>query len=150
MPVPFDEAQDLQLLQRETLTRHPNGMRFRALDADGGELLMEYYYSVGGGFVLSEARGRGRRARPSNVALPYPFASAAELLAQCRAQGRPIAALILENEKAWRDEAEIRAGLLAHLGAPWRRSIERGCRTGRHAARRPERPPPRAGHVRRS
>ena len=127
-PVPFAEAQDLQFLQRENLTRHPNGIRFRALDAAGAELLLEYYYSVGGGFVLSEREADAGPAGASNVALPFPFASAEELLTACRAQGRPIAELIFENEKCWRDEAEIRAGLLA-IWAAMEGSIERGCRT---------------------
>ena len=126
-PVAFDEPQDLQLLQRETLTRHPNGMRFRALDGDGNELLLEYYYSVGGGFVLSEREADAGGA-PTNVVLPFPFESATELLAKCGADRRPIAALVLENEKSWRDEAEIRAGLL-HLWKVMEASIERGCRT---------------------
>src|SRR5689334_4332687 len=95
--VPFDEVQDLQLLQRESLSRHPNGMRFRALGGDGGDLHLDFYYSVGGGFVLSEREAEGSGVAASNVVLPFPFGSAAELLAHCQAQGRPIAALILEN-----------------------------------------------------
>ena len=71
-PVPFAEAQDLQFLQRENLTRHPNGIRFRALDAAGAELLLEYYYSVGGGFVLSEREADAGPAGASNVALAVP------------------------------------------------------------------------------
>ena len=126
--VAFDEPRDLQLLQRETLTRHPNGMRFRALDGGGEELHLGYFFSVGGGFVLSEREAEGGAA-PSNLELPFAFRSAAELLAHCRAQNRPIAALILENEKAWRDESEIRAGLLG-IWRAMEGSIERGCRTG--------------------
>ena len=126
--VAFDEPRDLQLLQRETLTRHPNGMRFRALDGGGEELHLGYFFSVGGGFVLSEREAEGGAA-PSNLELPFAFRSAAELLAHCRAQNRPIAALILENEKAWRDEGEIRAGLLG-IWRAMEGSIERGCRTG--------------------
>ena len=125
--IPFDEAQDLQFRQKETLTRHPNGIRFRALDAAGTELLLDYYYSVGGGFVMNE-READRGPTAGNVALPYPFHSGAELLEQCRAQRRTIADLILDNEKVWRDEAEIRAGLL-HLWATMEGSIERGCRS---------------------
>ena len=126
--VAFNEVLDLQLLRRETLTRHPNGMRFRGLDGEGNELLLSYYYSVGGGFVLSEREADAGSAASSNVVLPFPFASAVELLAHCRAEGRPIAALILENEKAWRDEAEIRSGLL-EIWRAMEGSIERGCRT---------------------
>ncbi|MFO1046645.1 MAG: L-serine ammonia-lyase [Geminicoccaceae bacterium] len=126
--VPFDEVRDLQLLQRETLTRHPNGMRFRAVDSEGEDLHLDYFFSVGGGFVLSEREAEGGGAGASNVSLPFPFRSAAELLAHCRAAGRPIAALILENEQAWRDEAEVRAGLL-EIWRAMEGSIERGCRT---------------------
>ena len=74
-PVPFDEPQDLQFRQRETLTRHPNGIRFRALGTDGAELLLNYYYSVGGRAgagsssraPVSRCRGR-RRGRPRPAA----------------------------------------------------------------------------------
>jgi L-serine dehydratase len=128
-PVPFDEAGDLQFRQRESLARHPNGMHFRALDAANGELLLEHYYSVGGGFVMSEREANAGPAAAGNVLLPFPFRSAAELLELCRAQRMPIADLVLANEKAWRDEGEIRSGLL-QIWAVMEGSIERGCRTG--------------------
>ncbi|MFZ1429269.1 MAG: L-serine ammonia-lyase, partial [Geminicoccaceae bacterium] len=125
--IPFDEAQDLQFRQKETLTRHPNGIRFRALDAAGTELLLDYYYSVGGGFVMNE-READLGPTAGNVTLPYPFRSGAALLELCRTERRTIADLILANEKVWRDEAEIRTGLL-HLWATMEGSIERGCRS---------------------
>ena len=126
--VAFDEARDLQLLQREALPLHPNGMRFRALDGASDELLLAYYYSVGGGFVLNEREAEAGAAAATNVALPYPFHSAADLLELCRRHGRPIAELVLENEKAWREEGEVRAGLL-EIWRVMEGSIERGCRT---------------------
>ncbi len=126
-PVGFDEERDLQFRQRETLTRHPNGIRFRAIDAEGGELLLDYYYSVGGGFVVNE---READAGPpvGNVTLPFPFRSAASLIELCRAERLSIADLVLENEKVWREEAEIRSGLL-QLWSVMEGSIERGCRS---------------------
>src|SRR5512138_1502312 len=45
--VPFREAEDL-VLERRALPFHPNGVRFRALDAAGAELLSRTWYSVGG------------------------------------------------------------------------------------------------------
>ena len=123
------EAQDLQFLQRETLTRHPNGIRFRALDAAGAELLLEYYYSVGGGFVLSEREADAGPARCVERRPAVPVRARRRSCWPCAAtHGRPIAELILANEKSWRDEAEIRAGLLA-IWAAMEGSIERGCRT---------------------
>jgi L-serine dehydratase len=126
--IAFDEARDLQFRQRETLTRHPNGMRFRAFDATGALLAQGFYFSVGGGFVLSEAEAEAGPAPGSNVALPYPFRSAADLLALGRQAGRPIAELIFANETAWRDADEIQ-DRLARIWRTMEASIERGCRT---------------------
>ncbi len=44
--------------------------------------------------------------------LPRPFGTGAELLAQCAETGFSIARLMRENERTWRSDAEIDAGLL--------------------------------------
>src|SRR5512138_3875095 len=76
--VPFRDAEDL-VLERRALPFHPNGMRFRAFDAAGAELVARTWYSVGGGFVVEE--GAPPAAEPSPV--PLPFRTAAELLRRC-------------------------------------------------------------------
>ena len=53
--VSFDEAADLLFKFGEILPKHPNGITFRAFDEAGAALLEGNFYSVGGGFVLSEA-----------------------------------------------------------------------------------------------
>ncbi|MFO1068840.1 MAG: L-serine ammonia-lyase [Geminicoccaceae bacterium] len=126
-PVAFDEPHDLQFRQRETLPRHPNGMRFRAFDAAGGLLAEGVYFSVGGGFVLSEAEAAAEAPPASNVALPFPFRSAEDLLVAGRATGKTIADLLLANEQAWRSEGEVREGLLG-IWRVMEGSIERGMR----------------------
>jgi L-serine dehydratase len=103
---PFDETRDLLFRGEIVLPGHPNGMRFTAFDSAGAILRQEVYYSVGGGFI--ECEGHGRAAATDAVKLPYPFSSAAEMLAQGDAAGLPIWAMMLENEKALRSEAEIR------------------------------------------
>ena len=40
---------------------HSNGMRFLAVDGQGGPLAEGIYYSIGGGFVVDGQGGRGRR-----------------------------------------------------------------------------------------
>ncbi|HEX6737455.1 MAG TPA: L-serine ammonia-lyase [Vicinamibacteria bacterium] len=114
-PVLFDEGRHLRFL-RESLPFHPNGMRFTALGEDGEEqtaLRTRVYYSVGGGFVVDENAAAGASPlKEEGTALPYPFHTASELLAHCRALGAPVSQVMLENEKAWRPEPEIRAGLL--------------------------------------
>ncbi|MBV8046831.1 MAG: L-serine ammonia-lyase [Paludibacterium sp.] len=111
-PVAFDEKAHLILYRRETLPYHPNGMRFTAYDAAGNELFVRIYYSVGGGFVVNEEAAGANRIAPDTTALPYRFHSAKELLTLCREQGWSISRLMLENEKVWRSEDEVRAGLL--------------------------------------
>jgi L-serine dehydratase len=125
--VPFHEKEELVFNRRELLPLHSNGMRFTASDAEGETLDQRIYYSVGGGFVVNEgATGEGRLIEDT-TALPYPFHSAAELLAICEEHSLAVWELMLENEKVWRSEEEIRAGLL-RIWEAMRRCVERGCR----------------------
>ncbi|MEJ8569185.1 L-serine ammonia-lyase [Elongatibacter sediminis] len=110
--IDFNEKQDLRFNKRDTLPHHPNGMRFEAFDADGTELRAREYYSVGGGFVVNQDRAAEDRIVADETPLPHRFNCGDELLAQCERHGRSIAALMLENELTWRDEAAIRTGLL--------------------------------------
>ena len=108
--IPYDEALDLLFHKDQILPRHPNGMRFTALDGGGEVLLREQFYSLGGGFI---ARGEeSGSAATSDVEVPYPFESADELLAQCKRHDLKIHELMLANEGAWREPAETRALLL--------------------------------------
>jgi L-serine dehydratase len=106
----FDWSRDLQLLD-ESLPYHPNGMLVRAHCA-GGQVHEQTYYSIGGGFVIDAAQAASGVLDGDSTPLPYDFDSGAQLLGLCRKSGLGIAELMLENEKAWRSEAETRAGLL--------------------------------------
>jgi L-serine dehydratase len=126
-PVPFREPEHLVFHYDTLLPRHSNGMRFTALDSSGRTIHEEIYYSVGGGFVVSDAEAETGDSDPGrNVALPHPFASADELLAIGRNTGLSIAAIVIENEKSWRGEAEIFDGL-RNIWAAMEGSIRRGC-----------------------
>ena len=124
--IAFDEASDLIMHREQTLEHHSNGMTFSALDANGKEILVKTYYSVGGGFVVNEeAIGRDRIVEDTQV-LPYPFSSADQLLALCKKTGMSISDLMLENEKSWRSEEQIRAGLL-EIWDVMQACVRRGC-----------------------
>ncbi|MBN8482077.1 MAG: L-serine ammonia-lyase [Xanthomonadales bacterium] len=110
--IAFDEKADLVFNKRQKLPFHTNGMRFTAYDADGNELATRDYYSVGGGFVVNHDEAADNRIVPDTTPLPHPFHSGDDLLARCEASGLSIAGLMLENEKVWRPEAEVRANLL--------------------------------------
>jgi L-serine dehydratase len=125
--VAFHEADDLrfwrgQMYPEAGVVSHPNGMRFTALDDAGVKLAEEVFYSIGGGFIVSEAErvaaADGTAKSPRVV--PYPFRSAEELLRVAGEHGLTIAELVLANEcalladakvKIVRPEAEISQGL---------------------------------------
>jgi len=130
--IAFDESADLVMHRRETLPFHANGMRFTAFDADGTELENRVYYSVGGGFVVSdEVAADGSRQKtvaPDTTVLPHPFHSGDDLLRLCDEQGIGIAELMRRNERHWRTDAEIDAGLLK-IWKVMQECVARGCRT---------------------
>jgi L-serine dehydratase len=125
-PIAFDVDADVILHRRKRLDFHSNGMRFAALDAAGAELTARTYYSVGGGFVL----GEDEAGRPALVAdptpVPYPFASGASLLSHTARTGLPISGIMLANELARRQEAEVDAGLL-RIWSVMQECVQRGC-----------------------
>ncbi|MEO7200339.1 MAG: L-serine ammonia-lyase, partial [Dokdonella sp.] len=110
--IAFNEKTDLVFNKREKLPFHTNGMRFFAFDSDDQELATRDYYSVGGGFVVNHDEAAEDRIVPDMTPLPYPFKSGDDLLVMGAETGKSIAELVLENEKVWRSESEIRAGLL--------------------------------------
>jgi L-serine dehydratase len=110
--IPFDESTDLVLHRRRSLPHHANGMVLAARDIHGSTMLRKTYYSVGGGFVVDEDAIGEDRIKLDDTALTHPFRTGDELLRRTRETGLSVSALMLENEKAWRTEAEIRAGLL--------------------------------------
>ena len=122
-PLPFDWNQDLRLSPL-SLPYHPNAMRLAAHGAAG--LLHENtYYSIGGGFVIDEQQAQAGAPQGTELALPLPFDSGAELLAVCRSEGLRISEVMLRNEAAWRPEQDTRAAL-AQIWDAMRGCVERG------------------------
>ncbi len=130
--VTFTEKTDLIFYRRETLPFHANGMRFTAFDVAGAELLTRTYYSVGGGFVVSDEVAHDGSLQkviaPDTTVLAHPFHSGAELLTLAQQHGCNIAELMRRNERHWRSDAEIDAGLLK-IWAVMQACVVRGCKT---------------------
>ncbi|WP_030900796.1 L-serine ammonia-lyase [Streptomyces sp. NRRL S-474] len=110
--IAFSFDDDMVLHRRKTLPYHANGMTLWAYDSSGAELLTKTYYSVGGGFVVDEDAVGADRIKLDDTVLKYPFRTGDELLRLTEETGLSISALMLENERAWRTEGEIREGLL--------------------------------------
>ena len=125
--ITFDEAADILWLGRERKPEHPNALTLSAIDADGALLEARTYFSVGGGFVLDEAEIVANAGPERRIPEPFPFANAAELLAQTEAAAVTIAELMLANETAVRSQAEVFAGLDA-IWAAMEACVERGLR----------------------
>jgi L-serine dehydratase len=130
--VAFDEPEDLIFRRRETLPFHANGMRLVAYDAEGTEIENRTYYSVGGGFVVSdEVAADGSKQKviaPDATVLPLPFRSGEELLQVCERENLSIAQVMRINERHWRTDSEIDAGLL-RIWRAMQDCVARGLRT---------------------
>jgi L-serine dehydratase len=128
--IEFIQHRDIILNLEESLPYHPNGMTMSAFDDVGDVLLEVSYYSVGGGFVVDEMAAKADElpVDDDQPKVPYPFTSAAQLLVHCKAQGMSISQVMMENEKTWRTEAEVRSEIL-HLWQVMQECVLNGCRT---------------------
>ncbi len=126
--VGFDPETDLVFAYDVLPKLHPNGMKLAAFDASGALMRAQTYYSTGGGFIASEAqlkRPVEDDIVPTAADVPYPFGSAAELLAICKDRSLAIHDVIYANEDAMRPRAETDAQL-DRIAAVMRACIDRG------------------------
>lgn len=109
-PVHFVPNKDIVFRKGESLPLHPNGLRLCAFGSDGILLAAQEFYSVGGGFVVTQEEF----ARPStavSMRFPFPYSSANELLALGSRHGHAIATMARANEEVLRPAPEVDAGL---------------------------------------
>jgi L-serine dehydratase len=141
IPIPFVEATDLKWLRNDTMPEHPNAMRLRLVErivpghSLGDKVLLEEdYFSTGGGFVYDRAgmkellQSNSQTVESSSETVPFPFRSAAELLAMCRSAGLTMEQLIDANEQTKRTPLQI-SEQLDHLWEVMRKCIDRGCQS---------------------
>jgi L-serine dehydratase len=119
----FDNVNDFLFHQHALLPKHSNGMCFTAWDSHDLKISEQVYYSVGGGFIVSDAEFG---IDNSDVTLPFPFNTADELLAHARQQQLSIREIMLANEKCWRSDEVIRDSLL-NIAAIMHDCIHAGC-----------------------
>ena len=108
--ISFDYTHDLVFHQQTTLPKHANGMRFTAYDAENKVIQTEIYYSIGGGFIVTDdtfGQQQGGLVNP-----PYPFSTGKQLLTLCQTQQLHIWQVMLANERCLRDDGTIREAIL--------------------------------------
>ena len=126
----FQPREDLIFDKKQPLPGHANGMAFSALDADGRLLLRRIYYSIGGGFVVSDTEldaMRQSRKEGGGPRVPYPFATARQMLDMADRSRLTIAQMKRANEETQLQPAELDKGLDGIWNA-MNGCIERGLR----------------------
>lgn len=128
--IAFDEKRDLVFHRRKSLDLHVNGMQFAAFDGEGGLIERREYFSVGGGFVVTRTPGEDGagplRIEADAAPVPHDFHSGAQLLAITRELGCSIAEVMRRNERHWRTDEEMEAGLL-RIWRVMQDCVRRGC-----------------------
>ncbi|OAP34407.1 serine dehydratase [Sinorhizobium glycinis] len=110
----FQPRTDLVFDKKVPLPGHANGMSFSAFDRDGRLLLKRVYYSIGGGFVVTDTELEAMRAtknKPAGVKVPYPFSTAQQMLDMAARSGLTIAQMKRANEECSMSREELDAGL---------------------------------------
>ena len=130
--IAFDERRDLLFHRRKSLPFHANGMACTAFNAAGVELDRREYYSVGGGFVVGQEAAADGSLTPVLVQAPpaveFPFRTGSQLLNLTKELDCSIAQLMRRNERHWRSDEEIDAGLL-RIWRVMQDCVIRGCAT---------------------
>jgi len=124
---PFIEREQLIMNKTKRLKYHSNGMKFTALNKEYEPIYSETYYSVGGGFIVSDEEVNSKIQTPAEkIKLPYSFTNTAQMLEICHQNNWTISQLMMENERAWRTEEETRTGMLKVWGV-MQQCVQEGC-----------------------
>ena len=122
--IAFDIEKDLLFLQKETLAKHSNAMTITAFDQTNKPISTETYYSIGGGFIVTE--DEFEHPKIDKLLPPYPFKSGMEILEICKREQISISELVMRNELTWRTEEQIHSGIIA-IANVMQNCIEAGC-----------------------
>lgn len=109
---------------KETLPYHSNGMKFSAF-VNEKEVATRVYYSVGGGFVVTETNAKNDKLKDSKKKLTNEFSTASELFTIADNRGVKISELILENEKCFRKPKQT-SKQLKRIWKIMQKSVDRG------------------------
>lgn len=118
----FNSELNIHFFKKQSLEFHSNGLKFRA-GVDTGEVIENTYFSIGGGFIVKEGEHESSLERKEP---PYPCFNATDLIKYCQKLNASVSEIVLENEKTWKPEIEIRQKLLNIWGIMKEAAFE-GC-----------------------
>jgi len=125
--IDFNEKKDLIFHRKKILPAHANGLKFSAFDKQNNILTENIYYSVGGGFVIGEDTEE-KPITEKHLELPYDFQTGDQLLSMAKSSGLCISSMMLENEKVWKNEVQIKQDL-DHIWKTMDGCISKGIKT---------------------
>lgn len=121
----FEVARDMVVRYDDSLPKHPNGLRFIAYDANEKILREQIYYSIGGGFIVTDEEFG--QLPESTIRVPYPFRNMSELTKLCEINELNISQLVVKNEMALSGEKELAVRKrVQHIAQTMFNCIERG------------------------
>ncbi|WP_119343616.1 L-serine ammonia-lyase [Facilibium subflavum] len=124
--IAFNPDEDVVFHYKKTLPQHANGMKFTLFN---GQEILAYvtYFSVGGGFILDEfeIEQQNDPAPVDGYDVPFGFQSAQTLINICKQHNLSIAQVMMANECAHQDEADVKSGVL-NIWQVMNQSIENG------------------------
>lgn len=123
--IEFDHEKNIEFDYQQLLPHHSNGMTFTSFNSNREIIRQEIYYSVGGGFIVTEEQMNHPAEMPQHP-LPFPFNSAHALLSHCQKENCSIADIMMQNELTWRDEKTIRKKI-KHIADVMADCIHNGC-----------------------
>jgi L-serine dehydratase len=119
----------INFLRSQKLPYHTNGMKFSLLGHNNEEVYKDIFYSIGGGFILDDKEARNPEQKIDNKKVPFEFRNAKELFTLCEENKLTIPQLILENEKVFLSEQEIKQKI-DRIWEVMENGIKRGLSTG--------------------
>lgn len=125
--IDFSMQNDIIFNYKQVFDFHPNGIEFTAYNKQGDLIRRSLYFSIGGGFIIKDGESNSS-ASDCIENIPFPFNSAAELIAHCEKKSFSIADIVLANEKTQRDEKTI-IQKLHGIANVMENCIKKGCKT---------------------
>ncbi len=124
----FDPANDLTFDYGPALPGHANGLILKGTDAQGDVITQVTYYSIGGGFVLTEAELAAGKDSDDGPPVPFPFKKASEMLDMAAESGLSVAQMKRANELTRRSAQTLDQGM-ARIWEVMNTCIDRGLAT---------------------
>lgn len=104
--IPFTYEKDI-IFSNDFLPIHENALRFEAFDTANMLIAQETYYSLGGGFIVTEDEMYKKNMQTTNT-FPIQFNSAKELLILCETQNKNLAQISYQYELQFHTKEHIR------------------------------------------